>query len=290
MGEQLIILKYLNFTMLTPNYLKKTLKPRKPDAHKGQNGRVLVVAGSRRYFGSPALVALAALRTGADLVYLLVPEYISKTIASYSPDLIVWGYEGERLSEDAFSLFYELEAKTDAMIIGNGVTKQPAALEAAKELIEKWGKPIVIDADCIQPNLRFTRKTLITPHLVEFQRLTGKKPPENEKERAELVRKEAKTLGSTILLKGRPDIISDGEKIATNNIHNPGMTSGGSGDTLAGIAGALLSQNYSPFEAGCMAALINGMAGNLAFKKYGYSLIASDIIVEIPNVLKKYQK
>jgi len=276
--------------MLNPNYLRKTLKPRNPDAHKGQNGRVLVVGGGKEYFGSPALVALAVLRTGADLAYLLVPEYISRTIASYSPDLIVWGYEGGHLSKKAHSLFGELEKRTDAMVIGNGITKQPAVLETAKELVEKWDKPIVIDADCIQPNLKFNKKTLLTPHLVEFQRLTGKKPPQNEKERAELVKKEAKDLGSTILLKGRPDIISDGERIAANNTHNPGMTSGGTGDTLAGIAGALLAQKYPPFEAGCMAALINGMAGDLAFKRYGYSLIASDIITEIPNVMKKYQK
>jgi NAD(P)H-hydrate epimerase len=276
--------------MLKPTYLKETLKQRDPSAHKGQNGRVLIVGGSRRYFGSPALIALAALRTGADLAYVLAPDYIANTIASYSPDLIVWGYEGERLSEDALSLFYELKARTDAMVIGNGLTKQPAVLEMARELIEKWDKPVVIDADCIQPNFKFNPQTLITPHLVEFQRLTGKKPPQNEKERATLVKKEAKNLNCTILLKGGLDIISDGGGIATNNIHNAGMTHGGTGDTLAGIAGALLSQKYPIFEAGCMAALINGMAGNLAFKKYRYSLIASDIITEIPNIMKKYQK
>lgn len=113
--------------------------------------------------------------------------------------------------------------------------------------------------------------------------------PENLKQRIKLVEKTAKELSATILLKGRPDIISDGEKLMFNNIHNPGMTIGGTGDTLAGIACALLSQKCSAFESACMAAYINGSAGNLAMKRYGYSLLASDLIKEIPSVMKQFR-
>lgn len=275
---------------VTQKYMKAHLRKRLPSSHKGQNGRVLIVGGSRLYFGSPLLVALSSFRTGVDLVYLLLPEYLSKSTAPHYPDLIIWGYPGAYLNKEALPLFEELRQKTDAMVIGNGLTKQPSVLDTAKEIISTWGKPLVIDADCIQPHLKTNSPQLLyTPHAVEFSRLAGRKTPESLKERIKLVEKTARELSATILLKGTPDIISDGDKLMFNRIHNPGMTAGGTGDTLAGIAGALLSQKHSAFESACMAAYINGLAGNLAMRKYGYSLIASDLINEIPAVMKKFQ-
>jgi hydroxyethylthiazole kinase-like uncharacterized protein yjeF len=275
---------------VTRAYLKKHLRKRLAASHKGQNGRVLVVGGSRLYYGSPILVSLSAFRTGADLVYLLAPEYTARYLGPRYPDLIVWGYRGEYLTKNALSLFEQLRPKTDAMVIGNGLTKQPGVLKTASQLIGKWGKPLVIDADAIQPKLKTdSEQVLYTPHSIEFSRLTGVRTPENLKERVKLVEKTAKELSATILLKGRPDIISDGDRLRFNNIHNPGMTVGGTGDTLAGIACALLSQKHTAFESACMAAYINGSAGNLAMRKYGYSLLASDLINEIPTVLKQFQ-
>lgn len=275
---------------ITRRYLTAHLRKRLAASHKGQNGRVLVVGGSKLYFGSPILVALSAFRTGVDLVYLLAPEYTAKYIGPRHPDLVVWGYKGEYLNRNALPLFEQLRSKTDAMVIGNGLTKQPGVLKTASGLIKKWDKPLVIDADAIQPNLTTNSKQLIyTPHSTEFSHLTGVKTPESLKKRAKIVQKTARELSATILLKGRPDIISDGDKLMFNNVHNPGMTVGGTGDTLAGIACALLSQKHSAFESACMAAYINGSAGNLAMKKYGYSLLASDLINEIAAVMKQFQ-
>jgi len=275
---------------VTRGFIKTHLRKRLITSRKGQNGRVLVVGGSRLYFGSPVLVSLAAFRTGADLVYLLAPEYISKSIASQHPDLIVWGYGGEYLNENALPVFEELRNKTDSMVIGNGLTKQPSVLKVASELIKRWNKPLVVDADSIQPDLKISSKQILyTPHAVEFSRLTGVKTPSNLRDRIKLIQKTARELSATILLKGVPDIISDGDKLMFNNIHNAGMTAGGTGDTLAGIACALLSQKHTPFESACIAAYINGSAGNLAMRKYGYSLIASDLINEIPAVMRQFQ-
>lgn len=149
---------------VTKVYLKKYLRKRLPTSHKGQNGRVLVAGGSRRYFGSPILVSLSAFRTGVDIVYLLAPEYTAKYIGPRYPDLIVWGYAGEYLSKKALPLFDELRSKTDAMVIGNGITKQPGVLKTASELIKKWDKPLVIDADAIQPKLKTNSgQVLYTP-------------------------------------------------------------------------------------------------------------------------------
>jgi len=275
---------------VTRNYLKTHLRKRLVTSRKGQNGRVLVAGGSRLYFGSPVLVAMSAFRTGVDLVYLLTPEYVSKSIAPHYPDLIVWGYEGGYLNEKALPLFDELKGKTDAMVIGNGITKQASVLKTASELIERWEKPLVVDADAIKQNLKTNSNQVIyTPHVVEFFRMTGVRTPESLKEKIMLVEKTAKELSATILLKGRPDIISDGDRLMSNNIHNEGMTVGGTGDTLAGIACALLSQKHSAFESACMAAYINGAAGNFAKRKFGFSLIASDLINEIPAVMKQFQ-
>jgi len=276
---------------VTRNYLKKHLRKRLATSHKGQNGRVLVTGGSKLYFGSPILAALSAFRAGVDLVYLLAPEYTAKYIGPRYPDLIVWGYAGEFLNKKALPLFEELRSRTDAMVIGNGITKQPGVLKTASELVGKWDKPLVIDADAIQPKLKTDSRQLIyTPHFVEFSHLTGVKTPENLEQRVKLVQNTAEELSATILLKGRPDIISDGDKLMLNNIHNPGMTVGGTGDTLAGIACALLSQKHSAFESACMAAYINGSAGNLAMKEYGYSMLASDLISKIPSIMKQLRQ
>lgn len=275
-------------TFVDARFLSKNLKKRSPDSRKGQNGRVLVVGGSRQYFGSPALVALSALRTGADLVYLLVPEYIAPTVASYSPDLIVWGYNGEYLNKGAMDLFFELREKTDAMVIGNGITKNPDVLKVAEKMIREYKKPCVIDADAIVAGGYGIKNAVYTPHVKEFERISGRALPEDFDARKSAVKSIAEVLASAVLLKGKIDIASDGKTALLNKTGNAGMTCGGTGDTLAGVCGALLAQGNSALNSAICAAYINGAAGDLAYKKFGNSLIASDIVNEIPNVMKKY--
>lgn len=270
------------------NFLKRTLKDRNPESHKGENGRVLIVGGSRSYFGSPALAGLAALRAGADLVYLLVPEYIAPTVASYSPDLIVRGYKGEYLNENAMAIFDELRDKTDAMVIGNGLTKDGNTLKVVAKMIKGYKKPCVVDADAIVRGGYNVKNLVYTPHAQEFVPMADMSVPEDLKARDAAVKAAASKLNSVVLLKSPVDIISDGEKSGQNKTGNSGMTVGGTGDTLAGILGALLAQGYGTFEAACCAAHINGAAGDLAARKFGNSLLASDMLVEIPNVLKNY--
>ena len=128
---------------------------------------------------------------------------------------------------------------------------------------------------------------LITPHAHEFFILTGKEIYQlSEVDQIELVREEARRLQSTILFKAGTDIISDGQKLAQSKTGTCFMTVGGTGDTLAGIAGAILAKGMSAFEAGCGAAYINGLAGEIAAKKLGESLMTTDVIAAIPEVLK----
>ena len=287
-------------------------KPKK-DSHKGENGRLLVVGGGP-YYGAPALSSFAAQRTGIDLVFVATPKKVARAITSYSPllikpvrlakdiakhspTLIVKELHNENhlVSED-IKIVETLESKVDALLIGPGLGSEIETQKSVKKIINffiRYKKPIVIDADAIKvvgrnQNIIKNTPTVITPHAGEFKELTGVKLSKNLNERKINVEKWAKKLRITILLKGPTDIISNGKETKLNDIHNEAMTVGGTGDVLAGIIGALLSKGIEPFNAARVGVFINGAAGNIAFEKRSFGLIATDVIEEIPGVLKKY--
>jgi NAD(P)H-hydrate epimerase len=287
-------------------------KPKK-NSHKGENGRLLVVGGGP-YYGAPALSSFAAQRTGVDLVYIATPKKVARAITSYSPLLI----NPNRMAEDVAKLsptlivkelynenhlvskdidiVESLIDKSDALVIGPGIGSENETQKAIEKIIRlfvKNKKPIIIDADAIEaigkkPDLVKNSKIVITPHTGEFKDLTGIILSKVLAERKKNVEKWAKKFGVTILLKGPIDIISNGNETKLNDIHNEAMTVGGTGDVLAGIIGALLSKGVEPYNAARAGIFINGVAGNFAFKKRSYGLIATDIIEEIPEVLKQY--
>lgn len=259
---------------------------RRPDSHKGENGKVLIIGGSLNYQGAPILVGMAALRTGSDIALLLVPKTIFIQCSSFSPNLIVRSYDGDFLNRKALNPLKNLEEEHNVLVIGNGLSKKETALSTSRKIIERWEKPMVVDGDALQPNLPFHKQTIITPHFGEFKRLTGQTPSKDLKDRGRQVKEMAKELNCILLLKGRVDIISDGRRLFFNKTGNPGMTVGGTGDVLAGIAASLLSQGFTSYEAACAAARINGMAGDLCFKEKGYGLLATDIIETIPKTMK----
>jgi len=285
----------------------------KKESHKGDNGRLLVVGGGP-YYGAPALSSFAAQRTGTDLIYIVTPKKVARAITSYSPllikptplakkvakhspTLIVKELKNEeKLVSIDIEIVSSLIKKVDALLIGPGLGNDNETKKAVKKILQlfvKNQKPITIDADAIQvvgKNLDIVRnnQTVITPHSGEFRELTGIKLTDKLNERKKHVQKWAKKIGCVIVLKGPVDIISNGYQTKFNDIHNQSMTVGGTGDVLAGIIGALLSKGVKPFNAARIGVFINGAAGNLAFKKKSYGLIATDIIEEIPNILKKY--
>jgi NAD(P)H-hydrate epimerase len=157
------------------------------------------------------------------------------------------------------------------------------------EVIESAGKPLLLDADGLKAFAEFKRKLrvplVLTPHAGEYAILTGKKLPEDFKERVSEVQKTAVELGATILLKGPVDIISNEKYFKLNFTGNPGMTVGGTGDVLSGIAGTFLAQGINPFEAAVAGAFVNGAAGDFVFEEKGYHMVATDLISWIPRVL-----
>ena len=283
-------------THVGPGELNVYYPRSKKESHKGQNGSVLVIGGGP-FTGAPALSALAALRTGADLSVVATPKDAAKTIASFSPNLIVHPLQSEHfLSEQDVSTITSLFDQVDSILIGPGLGNEKETSTAVRSIIKEAissSKKIVIDADAIQPlfnhhHLLKDSEIVITPHAKEFTKLTGEKLSKDLTEKQKQIRSWAKKLNVTLFLKGSTDVLSDGESTHLNTVHNPAMTVGGTGDVLAGIITALLSKNVSAMNAVRIAAFLNGEAGNQAFKKSSYGLLATDIIDTIPLVLKEY--
>ncbi len=259
------------------------LAPRTTESHKGDNGRILVIGGGA-YVGAPALTALAALRTGADIVTVAAPSSVSDIVASFSPNLIISSLTSDVLVPDDVPIISELMSAHDVVVIGMGLGKSEPTARAIRAIVPLC-KKVVIDADALDMLEFPLYGAIITPHAGEFESLGKLRLPRDWKKRSDVIKKFAKESGAVVLLKSKVDIISDGERVKANKTGNAGMTVGGTGDVLAGIVGALYATN-SAFEAAVAGAFINGRAGDLAFEKWGAGLLATDIIDNIPKAMK----
>lgn len=234
------------------SYIKSLHIPEK-GSHKGENGKLLIVGGSKQYHGAPMLSILAA-RRFVDLVYFYPGEKDSYLISAVKtiPEVIV---------VDDLKKIREV----DCVLAGVGLGK--AKFDARQFEARK----LVIDGDGLKRiNGRVPKGAILTPHEGEFRMLFGKEG--NSKNVKEMAKKHK----CIILKKGPVDIISDGKKVVTNTVHNPGMTKGGTGDVLAGLVAALACKNNG-FDAAAAATVITGHAGNLLQKRQGYNFCASDI-------------
>jgi hydroxyethylthiazole kinase-like uncharacterized protein yjeF len=279
--------------------LKNIYKKRSSEVKKYDFGLLLVIGGSEFYSGSPALSALSAFKSGVDMVRIIAPKRAADIIASFSPNLASYPLEGDWLEKKHISTLIALTESAKivskdktAVVIGGGAGRSEETQEVILEYLSKIEIPAVVDADAIhalgkKPEVVSGKNFLITPHAYEFYILTGKEISKlSAEERIKVVETEAARLKTTILLKGPIDIISNGKETALSRTGSPFMTKGGTGDTLAGIAGALIARGVSVFEAGQAAAFINGIAGELAARKFGESLTATDLIEMITDVIK----
>lgn len=275
-----------------PGDVLLAVKPRPPESHKGNFGRLLVIGGSETFSGAPALVALAALRTGVDLAYVAAPEKTAHAISAMSPDLITLKLEGRHLNVGNVPALKAYIETANAIVLGPGLGLHSETIEAVKvliEVIESLNKPLLLDADGLKAFAESKRKTnmplVLTPHAGEYAILTGKKLPESLDEKVLEVQKTAAELNAIILLKGMVDIIACEKNFKLNFTGNPGMTVGGTGDVLSGVVGAFLAQGVDPFEAAVAGAFVNGAAGDFVFEEKGFHMVATDLIQKIPMVL-----
>ncbi len=263
------------------------------EAHKGEFGRLLVVGGSEIFTGAPTLVAMAAYRTGTDLVFVAAPEKAAQAISSMSPNLITIKLPGDNFALAHVRLLREHLEKASAIAIGPGLGLNKQTVNAVRKIVAlaiQRRKPLLLDADGLKA-LGVVRKrlfdgtTVVTPHSGEFQAISGKTPSRDLKPRSDEVKEFASRSGSVVLLKGRFDVVSDGTRVKLNGTGNPGMTVGGTGDVLSGIVAGLMAQGVEAFRAAVAGAFINGGAGDLAEEKMGYHLTPTDLLEYIPMIM-----
>ena len=267
--------------------------PDRPDwGHKGTFGKVLLLCGSRGFTGAAYLSAMGALRCGAGLVYLGVPEsiYAIEAVKLNEPVVFPLQDEAGKLSADAIPEILDKLPQMNAVLIGPGLGQSDGTVAVVQAVLENAACPVVVDADGINLLAQHkdvvrgrTNPTVLTPHDGEFRRLGGVIGEDRMATAAEM----ARDLGCIVLLKGHRTCITDGQAGYRNVTGNPGMAVGGSGDVLAGMITALLGQKISPLEAAAAAAWLHGAAGDACAEKLGqYAMLPTDMLEELPRLLK----
>ena len=280
----------MDYQYLDENQVAALLPDRSPQAHKGDFGRVLLLCGSRGYTGAAALAAMGALRCGAGLVYLGVPESIYAIEATKLTEPIVFPLPDRdgMLSEDAIPEIRALLPRMDAVLIGCGLGVSEGTLAVLKMVLTEFFGPVIVDADGINLLAQHkdilrgrTGSTILTPHAGEFARLGY------GGDRMLSAKQAAEELALILLLKGHQTVITDGNHTYLNPTGNPGMATGGSGDVLAGMITAFVGQGIPVLEATAVAAWLHGRAGDICAEELGqYAMLPSDMLEVLPRLMK----
>jgi hydroxyethylthiazole kinase-like uncharacterized protein yjeF len=270
------------------------LPGRDRNAHKGDFGRLLVIAGSEGMLGAAVLCARAATRSGAGLVRVALPKSLISLLPLAVPEAttmaLVRGAAGAKALQQ-----HLLEA--DAVVVGPGLTTQPSTKHLVKWLLQHSRVPMVLDADALnvlsplphKPGFGLPCKAplVLTPHPGEAARLLGSTTQAVQSDRAAALAELCQRSGAIVVLKGQGTLVADGKRYFRNSTGNPGMAGGGSGDVLSGVIGALLARGMPPFEATCLAVHAHGKAGDLASAQHGENgMVASDLPDAMAQVLR----
>ena len=284
--------------MIAISELIKSFPKRRADSHKGDFGHALIIAGSCGYTGAAYLVAQAAVRTGAGLVTLAVPESLYGILASKLTEVMVTPVPETK--EHSFSLKAEKELfgfadKCNVTAIGPGLSQDGETARLVRSLVEKLDGPVILDADGINAftkrggDLKKARGSLIlTPHSGELSKLTGKSVEEIQKNRKDIALEVASEYNIVLILKGHETVVAGADgKLYINKTGNPGMASGGMGDALTGVIAGFLAQGADSFTAAVLGVYFHGLAGDLALKEKGpLGLIATDLLDKLPECLR----
>ncbi len=268
---------------------------RRPEMHKGEAGRLLIVAGSAGMSGAAALAGLAAMRAGAGLVTLAVPESINDILEVKCTEVMTLPLPEtpqRSLASAAAEGILAFAENCDAVALGPGLSQATETRQLLRDLIEQIPLPLVVDADglnaCVGATEMLTGRsapTVITPHPGELSRLIGLPVPDIQADRVGVARQAAEDLGCVTVLKGAGTVTAapDGQ-LWVNPTGNPGMASGGVGDVLTGVIAALLAGEADGLDAAVSGVFYHGLAGDLAAESCGErSLIASDLLEQLPD-------
>ena len=282
----------MEITYLNHQSILEALPDRNPWGQKGSFGKVLLLCGSRGYTGAAYLASMGALRTGAGMVFLGVPESIYQIEAIKLNEPVVFPLPDEdgKLSQLAITEISNRLPQMDAVLIGCGLGQSEGTRAMVKAVLEQATCPVVLDADGI--NVLREHKdilrgraypTVMTPHDGEFLRFGGT----IGKDRMSSAAFCSREWNSIVLLKGHRTCITDGTIGYINETGNPGMAVGGSGDVLAGMIVSLLGQGLKPLEAAACSAWLHGAAGDLCSEEIGqYGMLPTDMLTRIPRLMK----
>ncbi|MBN1786382.1 MAG: NAD(P)H-hydrate dehydratase, partial [Candidatus Methanofastidiosa archaeon] len=262
----------------------KFLERRPVTAHKGGGGSMAVIGGSEKYHGAPIYSSIAG-STICDLVYVICPKKVSGAIRCASPDIIVEETSSDRL--DGSILDHPRIHEVDCILCGVGAGRSNATLDAFREFYQICKTPLIIDADglhALKGHLDLLKSNMcITPHAREFASLFGELPADHA-ERKDVVGSLALEYDCTILLKGKIDIISSKGHTWENMTGNEGMTTGGTGDVLAGCTAAFAAKNPL-FESALASSFVVGLAGDMVYANDDLFYTASDVLGMLPDAL-----
>lgn len=268
------------------------LPDRDPWGHKGSFGRILLLCGSRGFTGAAYLAAMGALRSGAGLTFLGVPEsiYAIEAVKLNEPVVFPLPEDDGKLGLLSVSEILKRLPQMDAVLLGCGLGQSAGVLAVVRAVLENAGCPVVLDADGINvlkahKDILRGRKApaILTPHDGEFLRFGGTIGEDRMASAAHF----AKEWNCILLLKGHETCITDGEVCYRNKTGNPGMAVGGSGDVLAGIIVSLLGQGIQPLEAAACGAWLHGAAGDYCAQQMGqYGMLPTDMLAALPRLMK----
>ena len=274
------------------------LPPRAEASHKGTFGRVLIIGGSRGMTGAACLAASAALRSGAGLVTVALPGRAAAIVPAAQPCAMTLALpeseDGMPTPESADALL-ELASRCQAIVLGPGLGWTDATAELVVKLLTSIPCPAVVDADALNGLSQridalesACAPLVLTPHPGEMRRLA---PDADIADREVTAKTFANRFDGALVLKGHGTVISDGERTCVNRTGNPGMATGGSGDVLSGVIGALLGQGLPAFEAAALGAHVHGHAGDLAARDHGpIGLIATDLVDRLGPAFLTYRE
>lgn len=276
-----------------------TLPARDEAAHKGDFGRVLVLAGSTGMAGAAYLAAKGALRGGAGLVTCACPETVWPSLSAKFTCVMTAPLPATReggISEAALPLLRDRLGRADVLCVGPGLGRSTETGRAIRALLAESRHPAVVDADALAALDPATLGTLrgravLTPHPGEMAGLAHRTSDEVQADRRGVARAFAEAHGLVVVLKGHGTVVTDGKRLAVNDTGNPGMATGGTGDILAGLIAGLMAQGLDAFDAARLGAHLHGLAGDLAAQARGqHGLIATDLLETLPEALRRHAR
>lgn len=292
--EKVIEMQNLQINVTDDRFVRSVISDRDNNTHKGDYGKLLIIAGSKGMTGAAYLASMAALKSGAGLITLACPQSVHNIMETKTTEVMTFpvGDNDGHMAYTAASSLVSRAKTADAILIGPGIGRFNDTTEVVKTVLRNANVPVIVDADALyavsqdKELLRdCTCDLIFTPHAMEMSRLTGLDIDYIEENRIQVSREFSEEIGATLLLKGHHSIVtSPSLRQYINNTGNPGMASGGSGDVLSGIIAALVARGIDGTKAASSAAYIHGLAGDIAKDRYGVeSMTAVDILNCLPE-------